>query len=256
MSNQDKEIARNALDKLMPRIIFTIGGKGGVGKTAVATTATAWYDKHKIAVRLVDADSENKSRGSFHNFFPDRAPKIDISVPEGLDALVSSITDEVPIVLCDQGSGAGRVTHDWFDLTYKQLAKFGYTFTAIGVITDSPTSVASIFDWSDFLKDRVQYLIVKNRINRDVKFNYWDETIEVQHFIDRYSPSVIEMPYLVPALENAIRNWNVPLADVAARKTDVPELQELMIVIRAGGHLDYMYEQFDRVKEVLLPCAN
>jgi len=244
------------LNKLMPRIVFTVGGKGGVGKSAVAMSLVGWYDHHGIPVRLVDADSENKSRGSFHNFYPGRVPKVDISVPEGLDALVSSITDEAPIVLCDQGSGSGRVTHDWFELTYKQLAKFGYTFTAIGVITDSPTSVASILDWSDFLRDCVRYLIVKNRINRDVRFEYWDESVEARRFIERYSPIVIEMPYLVPALENAIRNHNVPLADVAARRTDVPELQELMMVIRAGGHLDHMYEQFDKAKEALLPCAN
>ena len=253
MSNQGKEAPSNSLDKLMPKIIFTAGGRGGSGKTALAMCLAGWYDHHEIPVRLIDADSENKAKGSFHDFYGDRAPKIDISVPEGLDKLVNSITDDVPIVLCDQGAGSGRVTFEWFNLAHKQLAKLGYKFTAIGLVTDSPTSVQSVLDWANVLQNRVQYLIVKNHINRDVRFEYWDESVEVQRFIDRYSPSVIEMPYLVPVLENAIRNWNVPLANVAARKTDVPELQELMMVIRAGGHLDNMYEQFDKVREVLLP---
>jgi len=254
MTTLAKEIAGgNTLDRLMPRIVFTAGGRGGSGKTALAMCLVGWYDHHGIPVRLIDADKENKTRGSFHDFYPDRAPKLDPSAPEGLDKLVSSITDDVPIVLCDQGAGSGRVTFEWFHLAYKQLAKYGYRFTAIGLITNSPTSVQSVLDWANNLQERVQYLIVKNRINRDVRFEYWDEAVEAQGFIDRYSPSVIEMPYLVPALENAIRNWNVPLADVAARKTDVPELQDLMMVVRAGGHLDYMYDQFDKVREVLLP---
>ena len=69
------------------RVIMSMGGKGGVGKTNVMTGLAEWYQEHQIPVTLLDLDTENKARGSLTHFFSGQVPKINIHSPEGLDAL-------------------------------------------------------------------------------------------------------------------------------------------------------------------------
>ena len=46
------------------RVIFTMGGKGGVGKTGVVVALAEWFQANEIPVTLLDLDTENKARGS------------------------------------------------------------------------------------------------------------------------------------------------------------------------------------------------
>ena len=43
------------------RIVYTQGGKGGVGKSALITMLVEWYRKQDVPIGLIDMDSENKS---------------------------------------------------------------------------------------------------------------------------------------------------------------------------------------------------
>ena len=69
------------------RIVFTQGGKGGVGKTTFTSGLIEWYARQKAPCALLDLDTENKARGSLAHFYSD-ARKIDIHRPEGLDAFI------------------------------------------------------------------------------------------------------------------------------------------------------------------------
>ena len=60
------------------RVILSMGGKGGVGKTSVMTGLAEWFDANEIPVTLLDLDTENKARGSLGHFFGERAPKVSI----------------------------------------------------------------------------------------------------------------------------------------------------------------------------------
>jgi len=55
------------------RVILSMGGKGGVGKTSLMTALTEWFDSKEIPAQLLDLDSENKARGSLAHFFGTRA---------------------------------------------------------------------------------------------------------------------------------------------------------------------------------------
>jgi hypothetical protein len=55
-------------------IVFSCGGKGGVGKTTVATAIADFYAARAIPATLFDCDTENKQRGSLSHFFPDATP--------------------------------------------------------------------------------------------------------------------------------------------------------------------------------------
>ncbi len=45
------------------RVILSMGGKGGVGKTSVMAGLAEWFQENAIPVKLLDLDTENKSRG-------------------------------------------------------------------------------------------------------------------------------------------------------------------------------------------------
>src|ERR1700730_16278133 len=85
------------------RVILSMGGKGGVGKTSVMTALAEWFDENQIPVTLLDLDTENKARGSLTHFFGGRVPKINVHTPEGLDAFLDYLDTGPPIILADMG---------------------------------------------------------------------------------------------------------------------------------------------------------
>src|SRR5512136_3157631 len=129
---------------VIKRVILSMGGKGGVGKTCIMTSLAEWFDENQIPVKLLDLDIENKARGSLTHFFGGRVPKINIHTPAGLDAFVDHLSDGVPVILADMGAGAGQITYEWFDRMYPDVADYGIVFTAIGVVTSDPASVESV----------------------------------------------------------------------------------------------------------------
>lgn len=133
-----------AMPAAAKRVILSMGGKGGVGKTSVITGLGEWFRDQGIPVKLLDLDTENKARGSLAHFFRSEVPKVDIHTPAGLDAFIDELAGGPPVVLADMGAGAGQVTYEWFDKMYDDVAEAGILFTAIGVVTDDPASVESV----------------------------------------------------------------------------------------------------------------
>ena len=235
------------------RVILSMGGKGGVGKTSVMTGLAEWFEENEIPMNLLDLDSENKSRGSLAHFFGARAPKMDINTPAGLDAFVDHLADGAPVILADMGAGSGQITYDWFERMYPDVADAGIVFTAIGVVTADPASVESVLTWAARLQNRVAYLIVENSVAEQTDFKYWHESEQAQQFQKVFEPAVIHMDYRLPDLENASRNHGVTLGQIAGRTTNALELQKASFVMRAQSYRRRMFAEFDRVKELLLP---
>ena len=244
------EAAATVADK---RVVLSMGGKGGVGKTSVMAALVEWFDENQIPVKLLDLDTENKARGALAHFFGERAPKVNIHTPAGLDAFVDHLADGAPVILADMGAGSGQVTHDWFDAMYPDVAEAGIVFTAIGVVTDDPASVESVLSWAVRLQDRVAYLIVENSIAEHADFTYWRESEQARRFQEIFQPAVIHMDYRLPELENGARNHGVTLGVIAGRRTDAPELRKASLVMRAQSCRRRILAQFDNVKELLLP---
>ena len=105
------------------RVILSMGGKGGVGKTGVMAGLAEWFDANQIPVKLLDLDTENKARGSLTHFFAGRVPKVNIHTPAGLDFFVDHLADGEPIILADMGAGSGQVTSDWFEKMYPDVSR-------------------------------------------------------------------------------------------------------------------------------------
>ncbi len=235
------------------RVVFTMGGKGGVGKTGVVVALAEWFQSNEIPVTLLDLDTENKARGSLKHFFNGTVTKVDVHTPAGLDAFVDHLDGGTPIILADMGAGAGQVAAGWFDSMYEDVAATGIRFTAVGIVTPDPASVESVLAWANRLQDRVEYVIVENAASALADFTYWRSTKQAIQFRQAFSPAILQMEFRLAELENPLRQHGIQLGQVADRKTMVDELKRASLVMRAQSYRRRLFSEFDRAREVFLP---
>lgn len=235
------------------RVIFTMGGKGGVGKTGVIVALAEWFASNQIPVTLLDLDTENKQRGSLKHFFDGSVTKVNIHTPAGLDAFVDHLDSGSEIILADMGAGAGQVAAEWFEAMYDDVAALGVRFTAVGVITPDPASVESVLAWANHLQDRVDYVIVENAASVLSDFTYWRNTEQAKKFREAFDPTILQMEFRLAELENPVRQHGIKLGDVAERKTTVNELKRASLVMRAQSYRRRLFTEFDNNTEVFLP---
>ncbi len=235
------------------RVVFTMGGKGGVGKTGVVVALAEWFQANEIPVTLLDLDTENKARGSLKHFFDGSVTKVDVHTPAGLDAFVDHLDGGAPIILADMGAGAGQVASDWFDSMYEDVAAIGVRFTAVGVVTPDPASVESVLAWANRLQDRVEYVVIENATSALADFTYWRSTKQANRFREAFTPAVLQMEFRLAELENPLRQYGIQLGKVADRKTAVDELKRASLIMRAQSYRRRLFSEFDRAKQVFLP---
>jgi hypothetical protein len=111
-TNQDANAAVVAAEK---RVILSMGGKGGVGKTSVMAGLAEWFQENEIPVKLLDLDTENKARGSLTHFFGGSVPKVNIHTPAGpLARIVSQRTSFGLKCVSSTGSITSIPTNQFF----------------------------------------------------------------------------------------------------------------------------------------------
>jgi len=235
------------------RVVFTMGGKGGVGKTGVVVALAEWFQANEIPVTLLDLDTENKARGSLKHFFNGTVTKVDVHTPAGLDAFVDHLDGGTAIILADMGAGAGQVAAGWFDSMYEDVAATGVRFTAVGIVTPDPASVESVLAWANRLQDRVEYVIVENATSALADFTYWRSTKQANQFRQAFTPAILQMEFRLAELENPLRQHGIQLGQVADRKTVIDELKRASLVMRAQSYRRRLFSEFDRAREAFLP---
>jgi len=234
------------------RVILTMGGKGGVGKTTFMISLAEWLGTQEMAFQMLDLDVENKSRGSLKHYFEGAAAKVNIHTPAGLDTFIDSLDQGPKIILADMGAGSGQVPHEWFDTMYEAAEEMGIGFTAIGIVTADPASVESVLSWAKALQHKVQYVIVENEAVLHADFSYWRLTEQAEQFRQIFNPITIPMKYRLPDLENPARQYGATLGEVAARRSKAPELERSSLVARAQGYQRQIFQDLDRSKELFL----
>jgi hypothetical protein len=196
-------------------IVFSCGGKGGVGKTTVATAIADYYATRSISAVLFDCDTENKARGSLSHFFPG-ATKLDIRTDRGLDRFVDAAQAAgAPVALADLAAGSGRDTFQWFDTMFDALTEEGMRFTAVATVTSAASSVETLFTWAEALRDRVRYLVVKNHVAGD-DFGYLDRTEPGRVFLAKARPVVVKLEARAREIQAELDNRGLTPAQVAA----------------------------------------
>ena len=243
-------VSSNATAK---RVILTMGGKGGVGKTSFMLVLAEWFESHQIPVTLLDLDTENKARGSLNHYFDGTVTKVNIHTAAGLDAFVDFLAEGAPIILADMGASSGQVTHEWFDCMFEDVAATGVTFTAIGIVTPDPASVESVLSWAARLQDRVNYVVVENAMTHQADFSYWRDSEQAKQFRTVLQPVVLTMEFRLPELENPARQHGVTLGQIVERRVSVPELQRASLVIRAQSYRRRLFAEIEKAEGLLLP---
>jgi hypothetical protein len=237
-----------------PRIVFTQGGKGGVGKTDLSLSLVSWYLQNGVRPILFDFDVENTNKSSLQNFYPE-ARKHDVHREGSLDELFEVCDQQaVEIVLADLGSGAGQAAYRWFDMAYEDAHALNIRFTAIGVTTNEAGSVQSILKWADHLQDRVDYLIVLNEMREyESAFEYWHSEPAVEVLISTFSPRVMRMDARIPEFQSELRNQVCTIQDVIDGKAKSPFLRRMKNRMRANRYQRVLFEGFDAASTILLP---
>jgi MinD-like ATPase involved in chromosome partitioning or flagellar assembly len=234
------------------QVIFTMGGKGGTGKTTFMTALGEWLAQKQVPVVHLDLDTENKRKGSLVHFF-EKARKIDIHTPAGLDSLIDCAEAENALLLADMGAGSGKVTYEWFDTMYDTVSDT-MAFVAVGVITSDPASVESLLSWAKRLQDRADYLIVLNKLDLvEEEFLYWEESEEAARFRETFKPKIIRMAGRIPDLQHLMRNHGATLTQVIERQCKAPELNRASLIVRAQSYRRQLFNQLDDISTWLLP---
>ena len=142
----------------------------------------------------------------------------------------------------------------WFTEASDQAKELGIGFLCVGVINNSPGSVASVIQWSDELKDKVRYWIILNeKDEQDSTFEYWGNSDEVDKFVDTYDPAITVMPSRSPILQGLLEDNGVTLRSVAEELTEVEELKRARWVGTARAYLNQLFKKFDEVVPGFLP---
>lgn len=233
------------------QILFTQGGKGGVGKTTVITALAGWIRSKGFDPVLLDFDSENREKSSFQSFYPE-AQKIDIRAPDSLDRVFHFLETPGTIVIADQGAGSGAETFSWFDRTAQIVGEFA-DVTSIGIVTKDPGSVASVLSWAYHLGSRVRYLIVLNELVRGSGFDAWCTTPEVQEFVTRTAPAIIALQNRNPDFEDMLRANHLTLEKVINRRHSVDWFHSLTRIVQGRRYQQEAYDAFESVSHILLP---
>src|SRR6266481_7569030 len=234
-------------------IIFTQGGKGGVGKTTVVTALTAWIRTKGFDPVLLDFDSENRDKSSFQSFYPE-AQKIDIHAPDSLDRVFHFLEKPGTILIADQGAGSGAETFSWFDRTAEIVREFANVIS-IGIVTKDPGSVESVLTWAYHLGDRVRYLIVLNELVRGTGFDAWCTPPQVNEFIAAAKPKVVDLQNRNPDFEDMLRANGLTLERVIAKDHSVDWFKSLTRIVQARRYQQEAYSAFESASQILLPSG-
>ncbi len=231
------------------RVLFTMGSKGGTGKTLFACGTAEWCLARQIPFRLLDFDTENQVRGSLSHYFPRLAKKVEMHSRGGLDELFDFPAGAPSLIIADQGAASGNVTFSWFEKRFAIAEEQGIEFTAVGIITPDPTSVESVLSWATTLQHQARYWIVKNSISPEADFSFWERTDAARQFRNYFAPDVLELPFRVPAIEHVMRQHGVTLTDIATRKTKLTELQRSAVVMRVQAYRRHLFSQLDSLSK-------
>jgi CobQ/CobB/MinD/ParA family nucleotide binding protein len=238
--------------KTRSRIVFSQGGKGGVGKTTVLSALVGWLRSKGFKPVLLDFDTENREKSSFASFYPE-ATKVNIHAPDSLDKFFHHLESPGTLLVADQGAGAGAETFAWFDRTADIVREFA-DVTAIGVVTKDPGSVESVLTWGYHLGDRVSYLVALNELVRGRGFDAWATAAPAKSFRENLKPAVIAFQNRNPDFEDMLRANALTLEKVISKRHEIDWFKSLTRVIQARRYQQEAYDAFETVAELLIPA--
>ncbi|OPZ85997.1 MAG: hypothetical protein BWY74_03761 [Firmicutes bacterium ADurb.Bin419] len=231
----------------MRRVIFTMGGKGGVGKTCAAVNLAEYLLFHQVPLKLIDCDTENKRKGSLKSFFPE-AVKVNIREFGGMDIFIDeACSSESPIILADLGAGSGMDVMRWFGEMYDASKEYEISFLGIASLTSNPGSLETLFSWADFLQGKIDYLVVKNLVQGAIPL--WESGKMAGDFKASFSPGEVTIPLMEYTWQTELENHGLTISK--ALKSDHELFRKISASIRLKTWQRNVFLEFDKVRELL-----
>ena len=234
------------------RVVFTQGGKGGVGKTTLANDLADWYRRKKIPVKFLDFDIENKKSSGFA-FFNEGTEKFNIREENSFLEIMNILDDdEYEVMLIDQGAASSQETFQWFSTFGEDAREMGIVFTSIGLITGDPGSLESVFEWASVLQDNTDYLIVKNKMaSPQEDFAAWEADPRVKKILGQYNVEEVVMGVKNPDFEKMMRTIGMTAGQATTVTKGELTKSKWQVLIR--GYNRACDRMFDPVSDLLLP---
>lgn len=227
-------------------VVFTIGGKGGVGKSWVVSLLVQWLEILAMIFAIIDCDDETSTTT---RFFP-KALFMAIRSNTEIDQIVQLASEgKYSVIVVDLPARAGDEFQSWFALVpWEELKELGVHFTAIGVVCGNKDSIECILRWREFLGENVSYVLALNR--RD-KLDIYESSRARQEFLAAGYPEV-EIPKLDEKFAAALdkSNWTI---SAALNSVEAHYLTQLMSRARLRRYQAQVFEEFNKIKTYLLP---
>lgn len=233
--------------KINCRIVYTVGGKGGVGKSWTVSQLTDYYSFNNIKHVLFDCDDETSSTS---RLFPKSAKFLAIRSASEIDHLVQTATEgKVAVVLVDLPARSGDEFQNWFSIVpWDELVEHGIRFTSIGVVSGAKDSLEAILRWNEFLGINVDQILALNR--RDNLSIY--ETSKARDKFRSENIMEIEIPKLDERFAAALDRANWPISTALA-SSEPHFLTQIMSRARLRRYRDQVFTQFETIKHLLIP---
>ena len=181
-----------------------MGGKGGVGKTILATLFADYFTSNSIPFTAYDCDMENMGKAaSFSNAYP-AALKSNLRSVSDCDKLLSS-AGESSITLIDLPANSSGDFMGWWEsvATPETLDALNLQIVGLGSITPEAGSFASVAQWATTLQDSMKYVVGLNHrvlqrvaIPKEELFREYFHSKVGKQFRELLQPIEIEIPGL------------------------------------------------------------
>jgi hypothetical protein len=230
----------NRMDQNIPnkRLAFSLGGKGGVGKTLAMITLSDMLTDSEVIHSAFDCDRENAGKASSLAHFLPGISGPDIRSKADVDRLLNeTLQGEADITLVDLPANAGGDFLPWFAQAKEGLDFLPIKLICVGVITPEPASAASVFEWARKLQDKVAYIVVLNRRKEErVEVPIEESFSEYygatgQEFRQRANPIEVIMPGLYDgSMVQLMRHPILPSQLRQGEKNPIPVLDRARII--------------------------
>lgn len=238
------------------QIVFTIGGKGGVGKSWLVALLIDWYRAQGIAFQAFDLDNENNTLSRFYGA-DGEAEFIDVAKPQELDAMMEKIIqDDRPLTLIDMRAASTDRIQPWFErVDFDALRDdYGMRLTAIGVVDSSADSVSNIGFWvRDLLNGGkgFRFVIAQNEVKgQALTYGESKDRAEYQKTLDL---AEIVLPKLEDWLHKELETAHLRVGVATELKDAKNPLTTFMNRSRLNHYQKLVFAEFDKIKDRLVP---
>lgn len=232
-------------------IVFTIGGKGGVGKSWLITQLIDWYLANKVPFQALDLDNENNTLSRFFN----KAEFVEISSERDLDKMIEQVAESaITLTVIDmRAASTDRIAPWWKQIDFDTLRdQYGVRFTAIGVVDSSADSVANIGFWAKgVLHKGIEFVIAQNKV-RGEELSY-SNSAQRQQYQATLNLAEIELPKLEDWVHRELENTDLSIRRALELEDPASPLTKFMTRSRLKKYQQAVFSEFEKIKNRLLP---